>query len=603
VPQIGLITGMRLLLPWLLYLLLAVRSPAEIVPAEAALYLDFAKPAAPVTLHHGARRADVAGGVIEFTHALQWAETDARGLLADAKSASIGLWVYPKRAGEQSFLFRGMPEAGPQGERMFRPEKDWVKLLVGTDQRGFFLGSVHGNSRMPFPLVTLDSVGIDEWHQLVVTKDERGIQRFYRNGVLVHSDEHAMLAGEVRPFIETAAGEPLRLAVPLGGMIGEAWVFKRELSAAEIARDFETKRTRYQPALQPTRVTLRPMNAHDTAQPWGARMTADRWSSESDKIERAVRELIGPMPGEIPALEARIETADEDCGSYVRRKVSYQVQAGERAPAWLLIPKDSLLPRARAVPAIICMYGTTSGAGKDTTVGLSGAKPGSPPDRNRAFAVDLAEAGFVALAPDYLRDGERLPPSGRPYDTTDFYARHPGWSCVGKDIWDTQRAVDFLQSQPFVSRDQIGMMGHSYGGHTTIFAAALEPRIRCVFSSGPVSDFVHHGGHWSVPQGAGNSQSLPQLRPYVLDPTKQLLVTFYQWTALIAPRPLWVQQAVGERRPMEEENYAAVREVYSALGVPDRVRYMWQAGDHDLPPEARAAAIGWFNQWLRNGPR
>jgi len=75
-------------------------------------------------------------------------------------------------------------------------------------------------------------------------------------------------------------------------------------------------------------------------------------------------------------------------------------------------------------------------------------------------------------------------------------------------------------------------------------------------------------------------------------------VTFYEFTALIAPRPLLVGQAVGERRPMEEENYAAVKQVYQALGYGDRVLYHWYAGDHDYPPEARKAAVDWFRRWL-----
>src|SRR5438067_13013711 len=208
-----------------------------------------------------------------------------------------------------------------------------------------------------------------------------------------------------------------------------------------------------------------------------------------------------------------------------------QVQPGDRMPAWLLVPKTI---HGRA-PAIICFYGTTSGAGKDTTVGLSGPVPGTLPRRNRAFAVDMVEAGFVALAPDYLRDGERVPPSGIPYDTTDFYRRFPSWSCVGKDVWDNMRAVDYLQSLPFVDGARIGMVGHSYGGHSTIFAAALEPRIRAAFASGPVSDFLHHGIHWAVPKGSSQSQSMPALRPYVLDPTRRIPLTFFEVTALVAP--------------------------------------------------------------------
>jgi dienelactone hydrolase len=303
--------------------------------------------------------------------------------------------------------------------------------------------------------------------------------------------------------------------------------------------------------------------------------------------------VLGPFPGKVEPLEPKV-ISEEDCGTYLRRKVSIQVQPDDRMPAWLLVPKKV---RGRR-PAIICFYGTTSGAGKDTTVGLSGSKPGTAPRKNRAFAVDMVEAGFVALAPDYLRDGERVPPSGKPYDTTDFYHRFPNWSCVGKDVWDNMRAIDYLQTLPFVDGDRIGMVGHSYGGHSTIFAAALEPRIKVAFASGPVSDFLHHGIHWGVPPGSQGSASLPGLRPYVLDHTLPLPVTFYECTSLIAPRPLMVCQAVGERRPMEEENCAAVNQVYRALNAADHVRYSWVPGDHDFPPAARQAAVAWFHRWL-----
>ena len=63
-----------------------------------------------------------------------------------------------QRRGEQVLLGRGMPETGPGGERMFQPAKDWVNFFLGTDQHGFLMGCINGNSRMPFPLVTLSDV-------------------------------------------------------------------------------------------------------------------------------------------------------------------------------------------------------------------------------------------------------------------------------------------------------------------------------------------------------------------------------------------------------------------------------------------------------------
>jgi hypothetical protein len=564
---------------------------------DPALILDFAKDDPSVRLVNGAKRVPGAsGGALEFTQHLQYAEVALSRPLDGLRAMTVGGWFFPRRSGEQYFLSRGLPEVAPQGERVFRRQEAWVNFVLGTDQRGFLLGTINGNGVMPFPHVTLHEVPIDAWSQLVVVKDERGYQKFYANGTLVHSDRDAAAAGKVWPFRDTEAGEPVRLAVPLGGLVGEAWVVPRELSAEEVRKDFEAKKGRFKPAPPAVPVELREMNAHPAAGLWeerGGPLTRATWPRHRERILAGVSQILGPMPAEKVPLDPQT-IAEEDCGSYLRRKVSIAVQPGDRMPAYLLIPKSV---KGR-VPAVICFYGTTAGAGKDTTVGLSGARPGTPPERNHAFAIDMVEAGFVALAADYLRDGERVRPGRRPYDTTDFYAQFPDWSVHGKDAWDTMRAIDYLQTLPFVDPERIGMVGHSYGGHSTIFTAALEPRIKAAWANGPVSDFLHHGLHWAVPKGAGSSQSMPALRPYVLDRSLRIPVTFYEFTALVAPRPLAVGQAVGERRPMEEENHAAVAQVYRALGAGDRVKYVWYAGDHDFPPVARRAAVEWFRRWL-----
>lgn len=502
------------------------------------------------------------------------------------EAMTIGAWVRPQRRGEQVFFGRGVPEPGPNGERMFRPQERWVNFLLGTDPHGFLMGALHGNGSMPFPFVTLNRIPIDSWSHVVLVKDTKGFQKFYLNGALVCTDADSCHAGKVRPFRDTDRGEPVRLA-----MGRDAWIIPRELSAEEIHRDFDSAKARFSPVAPAEAVRLLPMDGRPGS--WREPVTAENWPKTRDRIRDGVRKIFGPMPDEKVALDPKV-LSEEDCGSYVRRKVSIQVQAGDRMPAYLLIPK-TLKGR---VPAIVCFYGTTSGAGKETTVGLSGGRPGTPPEKNRAFAVDMAEAGFVAFAADYLRDGERISPGKRPYDTTEFYAKFPDWSIHGKDAWDTMRAIDYLQTLDFVDPDRIGMVGHSYGGHSTIFTAAMEPRIKAAWANGPVSDFVQHGMHWATPKGGGSSQSLPAMRPYLLDRIPPP-ITFYEVTALIAPRALAVGQAVGERRPMEEENCAAVSEVYGAFGAADRVKYVWYPGDHDFPPHVRSEAVAWFTRWLR----
>jgi dienelactone hydrolase len=538
--------------------------------------------------------ADIELANREFKTPLQFVELPFTNNLHGAKAATVGGWFYPRRSGEQHFVMRGIPETGQNGELFFRRNENSANFVIGTDHRGFFLGTINGNAFMPFPHVTLEEVPINSWSQLVVVKTADGFQKFYRNGTLVHSDSNAVAAPKIWPFNDTSANEPIRLTMPFGGLMGEAWVFARELSAEEIRDDYLSKTNKYFPSLVAKPVLLREMNSHPSTGLWRTPPDRDTWKNTRGQLVRGALKVLGEFPTQRVPLRPQ-QHSEDDCGTYVRRKISIQVQPNDRMAFYLLVPKNL----KRRSPAVICFYGTSSGAGKDTTVGLSGRAPGSAPHPNMAFAVDMVNAGFVAVAPDYLRDGERIKPGRRPYDTTDFYKEFPDWSIHGKDIWDTSRLIDYLETLKFVDAQKIGMVGHSYGGHSTIFTTALEPRIKVAVANGPVSDFRHHGMHWAVPKGGGNSQSLPAMRPYVLDPTLEIPITFYQFTALLAPRPLLVGQAVGERRPMEEENYAAVKQVYDALGYPERVRYHWYAGDHDFPPEARQAAVAWLKRWFR----
>jgi hypothetical protein len=466
-----------------------------------------------------------------------------------------------------------------------------------------------------------------------------GFTRFYLNGTMVCSDLESTHAPAARAFVDMADGPPLRLQMPMGGLMGECAVFGSALSDEEVRKEFAAGAKLYRPTRAAEAITLRQMELRASAEIWdrfsGASkkeeraLTAKAWAGHRSRIVEHLPKLLGTAPANVRNyyskrdaiknsdftplsrdLEARA-LSEEDCGDYTRKKITLAVQQNDLMYAWLLVPRRPLAAKA---PAVICFYGTTSGAGKDTTVGLSGPRPGTAPEKNRAFALDFVKAGFVVLAPDYLRDGERIAAGDRPYDTTRFYEQFPEWSIHGKDAYDTSRAVDYLQSLEFVDAAKIGMTGHSYGGHSTIFAAALEPRIAAAVASGPVSDFLGHGMHWGVPRGAGNSQSMPNLRPYVVaqyphlappgfqssieNPQLEIPVTFYEFTALIAPRPLIVFQAVGERRPNEEENAWAVSQVYAAAGAWDKVRYLWHAGDHDYPPAARRLAVEWFKEHL-----
>jgi len=101
--------------------LATVRALPAAGPPDAVLFLDFDDGETPqVTLSHGAERVTGKfGTALEFTDAMQYAQVSFSHRLNGAKAATVGGWFMPKRAGEQSLLFRGevkdAPGARPAG--------------------------------------------------------------------------------------------------------------------------------------------------------------------------------------------------------------------------------------------------------------------------------------------------------------------------------------------------------------------------------------------------------------------------------------------------------------------------------------------------------
>ena len=125
---------------------------------------------------------------------------------------------------------------------------------------------------------------------------------------------------------------------------------------------------------------------------------------------------------------------------------------------------------------MLCLHPTWR-TGKDEQVGID-ARP------NRAIGAELAERGYVVLAPDYPNFGE--------YEVDPYALGYVSASM--KAIWNNMRAVDLLASLPEVDPRRIGVIGHSLGGHNAIFTALFDDRIRAVVSSCGFNAFPHYDG-------------------------------------------------------------------------------------------------------------
>lgn len=191
--------------------------------------------------------------------------------------------------------------------------------------------------------------------------------------------------------------------------------------------------------------------------------------------KQKLTELIGPFPDKVPLEPETVES--EDCGSYIREKVEYNVETDEPINAYLLIPKGIGEPRA----AIFChhQHAGNHALGKSEVVGLDG-------DPDQAYAHELAERGFVTFAPDAIAFEERN--WGNKGGMAEYFELSSrlvqGKTLLAKCLHDVSVGIDYLTTRVEVDKNRIGFIGHSYGGRMAIWAAAFDKRIKATVASG-----------------------------------------------------------------------------------------------------------------------
>ena len=244
--------------------------------------------------------------------------------------------------------------------------------------------------------------------------------------------------------------------------------------------------------------------------------TTEVWSQQRSRILERVQEVMGelPQPESPVPLSPQVVSETEE-GLIVRKKISYHTDnRTTRVRAWLLIPST---PPKTGLPAVLCLHQTTA-VGKDEPVGLAG-------DPNLAYARELAEQGFVALAPDYPSFGEH---------DHDFENDHYASGSM-KAIYDNIRAVDYLETLAEVDADRIGVIGHSLGGHNSIYTAVFDPRLKVVVSSCGFTRF--HKYYQGDLTGWTSQRYMPRIRDRYHANPDEMPFDFSDLIAALAPRP------------------------------------------------------------------
>jgi len=310
--------------------------------------------------------------------------------------------------------------------------------------------------------------------------------------------------------------------------------------------------------------------------------TKSGWEKKRQLILDNMQKGMGNLPGRGALTNFNLNYADSISGiNYTRYSINFLVAENERLTAYLYIPLQ--LEKGKKYPAILALH-ETDPLGK-------GSVDGQGNNKNLAYAKELAQRGYIVIAPDYPGFGDM-----KGYD----FGKDRYESGTMKGIFDHIRCVDLLQSMAIVDPEKIAVIGHSLGGHNSIFAGAFDTRLKVVISSCGWTGFEYYDvGEIAIQKYGGRlgpwaiDRYMPFLREkYDID-SKKIPFDFDEMIAAIAPRIFFSNSPIQDKNFNVEgvrkgiENASAV---YRFLHVPANLQVFYPEAEHDFPPEIRQKA-------------
>ena len=293
----------------------------------------------------------------------------------------------------------------------------------------------------------------------------------------------------------------------------------------------------------------------------------EAWTPRAKYLREHILASAGlmPMPARTPLNPVVFDAVRHS--EYVVEKVYFESLPGFFVTGNLYRPVG-----AGPFPAILSPHGHwTNGRLEHTAIN-------SGPGR----AIGLARQGFVVFTHDMIgyNDSRQL--------THTFGGRREqlwGLSLGGLQLWNAIRALDFLETLPYVRRDGFGVTGESGGGTQTFLLGAVDDRVAVAAPVNMISLQM---------QGGCLCENMPNLR---LDTNN------VEIAATIAPRPLLMVSATGDwTAETLEREFPAMRSAYALFGAESNVHAVRFEAEHNYNKDSREAMYAWMARWMQNAP-
>lgn len=308
----------------------------------------------------------------------------------------------------------------------------------------------------------------------------------------------------------------------------------------------------------------------EPAQAWNAK-TPEEHAAWQKKLHATVTRLLGVMPKRVPLEVKWVEK--EEFEKFTRHKIYVRTEEAYWAPVFYYVPHEV---KDKKVPAIVCLHGH-SGILPYTRQYTDEAMQKKGESHDLDYAPYLAENGYVTAAivvrgwnETVGRQDYRITTVPRSCHEMTMNAFLMGMTPQGIRCWDAMRVVDFLQEQPEVDPNRIGVAGLSGGGTLTMYLPILDERIKAAMIGGAFSTYkdsiysIHH--------------CICNTLPGIMREADMADVV-----ALYAPRGVLIINGTNDRIfPIDgaREQYAKLQQVYKLLDAEDHLDADFFEGDH-----------------------
>lgn len=284
------------------------------------------------------------------------------------------------------------------------------------------------------------------------------------------------------------------------------------------------------------------------------------WEARAAHLRKQIQFAAGllPMPEKAP-LGAQV------FGRIVRKGYTVEKVLLETMPGFYL-GGNLYRPAGRnsPFPAIVSPHGHWAYGRLENSV------TGSVPGR----CINLARQGYVVFSYDMIGYDDTIQ---MPHAATGKREQLWGFGLLGMQLWDSIRAVDFLESLPDVDPERIGATGASGGATQILMLQAIDPRIKF---SAPVNMIS------SIYQGGSPCENAPLLR---------IGTNNMEIAALMAPRPMFMVSTTQDwTKNTPQIEYPAMKAMYRLYDKEANVAMVQIDAPHNYNRDSREAVYRFF---------